>query len=142
MNEQELRQAMSTLEIFRAQLESIAQNQQLVQMSLEEMKQCTQMGAYIEHVYVANLAGPQSHQEWMRSWRQISMEGYAQAIKALGAEHCILCTDLGQYLNPTPADGMQEFIKGLSKQGISDEEIAWMVRKNPARLLGLESLSD
>jgi prefoldin alpha subunit len=37
MNEQELRQAMSTLEVFRAQLESIAQNQQLVQMSLEEL---------------------------------------------------------------------------------------------------------
>jgi prefoldin alpha subunit len=37
MNEQELRQAMSTLEVFRAQLESISQNQQLVQMSLEEL---------------------------------------------------------------------------------------------------------
>ena len=37
MNEAELRQAMSTLEVFRAQLESIAQNQQLVQMSLEEL---------------------------------------------------------------------------------------------------------
>jgi prefoldin alpha subunit len=37
MNEAELRQAMSTLEIFRAQLESINQNQQLVQMSLEEL---------------------------------------------------------------------------------------------------------
>lgn len=38
MNEQELRQAMSTLEIFRAQLESIAQNQQLIQISLEELE--------------------------------------------------------------------------------------------------------
>jgi prefoldin alpha subunit len=37
MNEAELRQAMSTLEIFRAQLESINQNQQLVQISLEEL---------------------------------------------------------------------------------------------------------
>lgn len=37
MNEQELRQAMSTLEIFRAQLESIGQNQQLIQISLEEL---------------------------------------------------------------------------------------------------------
>ncbi len=37
MNEAELRQAMSTLEIFRAQLESISQNQQLVQISLEEL---------------------------------------------------------------------------------------------------------
>jgi prefoldin alpha subunit len=37
MNEAELRQAMSMLEIFRAQLESINQNQQLVQISLEEL---------------------------------------------------------------------------------------------------------
>jgi len=37
MNEAELRQAMSTLEVFRAQLESISQNQQLVQLSLEEL---------------------------------------------------------------------------------------------------------
>lgn len=37
MNEQELRQAMSTLELFRAQLESIAENQQLIQISLEEL---------------------------------------------------------------------------------------------------------
>lgn len=37
MNEQELRQAMSALEIFRAQLESISENQQLIQMSLEEL---------------------------------------------------------------------------------------------------------
>ena len=37
MNEQELRQAMSTLEVFRAQLESIAENQQLIQLSLEEL---------------------------------------------------------------------------------------------------------
>lgn len=37
MNEQELRQAMSALEMFRVQLESISGNQQLIQMSLEEL---------------------------------------------------------------------------------------------------------
>lgn len=110
------------------------------EMSLEDMRRCVEMGAFIEHAYVANLAGPQALQEWMRSWRHISMEMYAQAIKALGAEHCILCTDLGQYMNPTPADGMQEFIRGLSKQGINEEEFSWMIRKNPTRLLGLEPL--
>jgi len=111
-----------------------------VQMSLEDMRRCVQMGAFIEHVYLAYLVGPQAHQEWMRSWQHVSMEAYAKAIKALRAEHCILCTDLGQYLNPTPADGLQEFIWALSRKGISDEEINWMVRKNPARLLGLEPL--
>lgn len=37
MNEQELRQAMTALELFKAQLESIAENQQLIQLSLEEL---------------------------------------------------------------------------------------------------------
>jgi len=111
-----------------------------VHMSLEEIKRCVEMGAFIEHVYVAHLVGPQAHQEWMRSWRHVSMETYAQTIKTLGAEHCVLCSDLGQYLNPTPADGLQEFIRGLARQGISDEEIGWMVKKNPGRLLGLEPL--
>ena len=36
MNEQELRQAMSTLELYRTQLASIAENQQLIQVSIEE----------------------------------------------------------------------------------------------------------
>lgn len=37
MNEQELRQAMSTLELYRTQLASIAENQQLIQVSIEEL---------------------------------------------------------------------------------------------------------
>jgi prefoldin alpha subunit len=36
MNEQELRQAMGTLEVYKAQLEAVAEQQQLIQMSLEE----------------------------------------------------------------------------------------------------------
>jgi len=37
MNEQELRQAMSALEVYRVQLESIAENMQLIQMSQGEL---------------------------------------------------------------------------------------------------------
>ena len=37
MNEDELRQAMSTLELYRNQLASIAENQQLIQVSVEEL---------------------------------------------------------------------------------------------------------
>ena len=36
MNEQEIKQALSTLELYRAQAESLAEQQQLIQMSLEE----------------------------------------------------------------------------------------------------------
>lgn len=37
MNEDELRQAMSALEVYRIQLQSIAENMQLIQISLEEL---------------------------------------------------------------------------------------------------------
>lgn len=36
MNEQEIKQALSTLELYRAQAESLAEQQQLIQFSLDE----------------------------------------------------------------------------------------------------------
>jgi prefoldin alpha subunit len=36
VNEQEIKQALSTLELYRAQAESLAEQQQLIQMSLDE----------------------------------------------------------------------------------------------------------
>ncbi|MDD1773871.1 MAG: prefoldin subunit alpha [Methanomassiliicoccales archaeon] len=36
MNEKELQQSLATLELYRAQLQSLAEQQQLIQMSLEE----------------------------------------------------------------------------------------------------------
>lgn len=110
------------------------------EMSLDDIKRCVEMGAFIEHAYLSFLMGPKAHLGWMREWRHVSMEMFAEAIKATGAEHNILITDLGQYLNPTPADGMREFILALKKQGLTDEELNWMTKKNPARLLGLEAL--
>ncbi len=37
MNEEEMRQAMAALEVYKAQLDSIAQNMQLIQLSLDEL---------------------------------------------------------------------------------------------------------
>lgn len=110
------------------------------ELTLDDMKRCVELGAYIEHVYLATLMGPQAAQEWMHPWRNVSFAMYAEAIKALGADHCVLSTDLGQYLNPTPVDGLKEFALGLKKLGVTDEQLDWMIRKNPARLLGLESM--
>jgi predicted metal-dependent phosphotriesterase family hydrolase len=42
-------------------------------------------------------------------------------------------------MNPTPADGMKEFILALMSKGINQEQINWLAKKNPARLLGLEA---
>jgi predicted metal-dependent phosphotriesterase family hydrolase len=111
------------------------------ELSIDDLKRCVENGAFIEHCYVSYLMGPQAHLEWMRSgWKHISMALFADAIKAVGAEHCVMATDLGQYLNPTPADGFKEFILGLKSKGITDGQIDWMAKKNPARLLGLEPM--
>jgi hypothetical protein len=109
------------------------------ELILDDMKRCVEMGAVIEHVYLATLMGPHARLEWMREWRNVSLAMYAEAVRALGAEHCIVATDLGQYLNPTPADGFRDFLLGLKALGITDAQLDWMARKNPARLLGLET---
>ncbi|MEM0449754.1 MAG: prefoldin subunit alpha [Methanomassiliicoccales archaeon] len=42
MNEQELRQALATLELFRAQAETLLEQQQIIQISLEEYTRARQ----------------------------------------------------------------------------------------------------
>jgi predicted metal-dependent TIM-barrel fold hydrolase len=110
------------------------------EMTVDDLKRCLETGAIIEHAYLSYLMGPQAALGWMRGWKHVSMDDFAKAIKAVGADNCIISTDLGQYLNPTPADGLKEFILELKKKGITDDQINWMARKNPARLLGLEPM--
>jgi predicted TIM-barrel fold metal-dependent hydrolase len=86
------------------------------------------MGAYIEHCYVGFLPT-----DFRNDPKPI-----AEAIKFIGAEHSIMSTDLGQYYNPSPAEGMRMFIALLLKYGLSAAEIEFMAKKNPAKLLGLD----
>ncbi len=94
---------------------------------MDLMKQMVKMGAFIEHCFLNYLT------------KQVTIEQYAKAIKELGADHTILSTDLGRALNPVPTEGLKEFILVLMKQGINRAEIDLMTKKNPARLLGLET---
>jgi len=49
-----------------------------------------------------------------------------------------MSSDLGQFWNPPPAEGMRLFIATLTRKGISAREIELMVKVNPARLLDLD----
>jgi hypothetical protein len=70
---------------------------------------------------------------WIR--RSYAMD--AALIDSVGAEAFVLSSDLGQAQNPSPPDGLCAFIDGLLAEGISDEDISTMTRRNPARALGL-----
>jgi hypothetical protein len=99
-----------------------------VQMSVEQMREAAQLGAYIEFVYNA-LIGPN---------KAFEMRDYAKAIRELGPKSCILSSDLGQAGNPLHPDGLEAFFAGLAKEGFTAAEIDLMAKTNPARALGLQ----
>lgn len=61
----------------------------------------------------------------------------ADAIRGEGARNCIMSTDFGAVQFPSVGEGMRDFINAMLRCGLSEEEIGWMVKQNPARLLGL-----
>ena len=107
-------------------------------LSMEQAKQVTQMGAFIEVCFLQTMTGPGAQYEWMTHWSKVSINDLAGAVKQLGAQSIIVSTDLGQQGNMTHPDGMEMAIGSLRKEGVSQADIEQMVKKNPARFLGLE----
>jgi hypothetical protein len=97
-------------------------------MSIADMRAAAAEGAYLEFVYNALIG----------SDKQFTVDDYVKAIHAVGAQHCILASDLGQPNNPLPAPGLKEFVEALRSKGVSAEDISLMLRKNPAQALGLD----
>jgi hypothetical protein len=100
-----------------------------VNYSLEDMREMIELGAmYLEHVYndtTRQVAHP------------IKIGDIYEAIRAVGAEHCIMSTDAGQWLNPIPVQQMAIYIKDMVSLGLSEQEIRIMVTDNPARIVGI-----
>ncbi|MBK5291098.1 MAG: hypothetical protein JJE04_05290 [Acidobacteriia bacterium] len=99
-----------------------------VNMTVEQMKQAAGMGALIEFVGNAMVGNTKT----------VEFTDYAKAMQQVGVEHCILSSDLGQAGNPLHPDGLELIFAGLRNAGLTVAEIEQMVKKNPARLLGLE----
>jgi hypothetical protein len=103
-----------------------------VGMTVEQMQQAADMGAYLEFVTLFT-AQPATTKE------------YVEAIRKIGPAHCIVSSDKGQgrgeegHDSPSqsPVDGLSEAAQVLRRNGFNDAELALMFRTNPARLLGL-----
>lgn len=106
-------------------------------MTVAQMKQAAAMGAKLECVWLTNITGPTSHLASMRHWRRVTTADYAKAMREVGPQHFVVASDLGQYLNPIPTDGMKAFVMGLREAAFTDDEIELMCRQNPGRLLGM-----
>ena len=108
---------------------------EVVNMSLDDMKKAAAMGAKLELCAAGPLMGPQAHLPWMRAWRQVRIQESAAAIQSIGAKHFVLGTDLGQFGNPTHADGLQMFVTELMAQGVSKDQIRIAGSETPGGLL-------
>jgi Family of unknown function (DUF6282) len=67
-----------------------------------------------------------------------SLDELVTRIRAAGAEHVVLSTDLGQPGNPVPAVGFASGVQRLLDAGVTQRELDLMIRRNPARLLNLD----
>ena len=109
----------------------------VVNMNEAQMKQAAAMGAKIEIDFLGSLMGPNAHMAWMRHWKQVSAKDNANAIKAIGAEHFVMGSDLGQTGNPSHIDGLKAMVAGLKAEGLTDQQIKQVARDNTAAMLSL-----
>jgi hypothetical protein len=97
-------------------------------MTVSQMQEAASQGAFIEFVGGSmRLPGAPA-----------MVQRFADAIRTIGPQFCILSSDLGQKGNPLPADGFADFIAAMRERGFTDAELARMTKQNPATLLGLQ----
>lgn len=101
-----------------------------IDMSIEQQKEAAKMGAFLEYCYVGTLPFSGANQK--------TTAFYVQNMKDIGPTHVIMSTDLGNAVNPVHTAGMRSYIQALLKEGMTQDEIDIMARKNPAYLLGLK----
>ena len=98
-----------------------------VLMDVPQMQEAAKDGAFIEFVG-GSLAAADAGAR---------IDRFADAIRKIGPEFCVLSSDLGQVGNALPPDGFGAFLVALRTRGFTEQEIDRMSKHNPARLLGL-----
>jgi hypothetical protein len=96
-------------------------------MDVAQMQEATTLGAFIEFVG-GSLATTDA---------AARIDRFADAIRKVGPQFCVLSSDLGQKGNALPPDGYAAFLQAMRARGFSEADLNRMSKENPARLLGL-----
>jgi hypothetical protein len=107
-------------------------------LTMAQAKEVADMGALIEVCFLQFQAGPNAPLTFLTHWTQINAKHVAEAAKQIGAKSLLISSDLGQSANITHPDGIEVAINRVKAEGLSDADVELMLRKNPARLLGLD----
>ena len=101
-------------------------------LTADQQLELAELGAIIEHHIARCMPVVFKGKEG-----RMEPEEIVYNIRKVGAERCTLGSDFGQMFNPHPVDGFRMFVRTMLKCGITEKEMDWLIRKNPARLLGL-----
>ena len=96
--------------------------------SREELGLMASVGAYVEFTFLSCMPGV----------NRSTPGEMAAAIKRLGPERCVVSTDLGQWANPVPAEGMRMAIAALLDAGLTPDQVSTLVKGNPRKLVSLD----
>ena len=99
-----------------------------VQMNIAQMQAAAGEGAFIEFVGGSLDAADAAAR----------MDRFADALRKVGPQFCILSSDLGQKGNALPPDGFAAFLSALRAKGFTETELDRMSKQNPAQLLALQ----
>jgi hypothetical protein len=91
--------------------------------SIEEQKELVKQGAFVEHCYTTPATG------------KVTWDVVMEQIRAIGPEHVVLATDLGQVTGVFPDEGLGFFAEKLLGNGFSESDVRKMIVENPASLV-------
>ena len=94
-------------------------------LSVDDQEALARKGALLERTFTTPHTGKVSWERWLGN------------IRAVGAEHSVLATDLGQVDNPPVEDGLALLVDRLLDAGFGEDEVHTMAVVNTRRLAGV-----
>lgn len=102
----------------------------------EDQLRLAEAGAIIEHCFLYLLPTTKTQLAGTPAPR-LDPDLLVEAIRLVGAERCLISTDLGQAHNLPPTEGFRMFVALLLRAGLAPEQVERMAKTNPRSLLGL-----
>ena len=92
-------------------------------MPVAGQKKLASLGSFIEQCYS------------MYSIDNISIKQIAGQIREIGANYCILSSDVGQPFSKSPSEALLDFATLLFAEGITEKELRTMLITNPKKIM-------
>ena len=108
-------------------------NSRIWKLTHDQIRQAVDLGAWIEYCYLPRLWGPGTGLPNMERQTKEEFLSYIRLVP----ERSFVSTDLGSAGLPDPVTGMGMCIEEMASSDVPQQEIAMLVRKNPAWLLNL-----